>query len=108
MRVLYIADDGTEFDDQWDCEDYEWIQNHQRLKEIVFLDEDGKTLENPMSENTYINAETIVVPTDEAAKELRELGEYCGWFYDSIISAGTWVFNEAPYNTYNTQYLLKS
>lgn len=105
MRVLYIADDGTEFDDEWDCEEYEWIQNHQGLKEIVFLDQDGKVLEDPMSENTYINAETIIVPTDEAAKELRELGEYAGWFYDSIISAGTWVFNKDPYNT---QYLLKS
>ena len=105
MRVLYIADDGTEFDNEWDCGDYEWRQNHKALNSIIFLDENNNVLNDPMSDETYNNAETIVVPTDEAAKELRELGEYCGWFYDSITSAGTWVFNKDPYNT---QYLLKS
>ena len=105
MRVLYIADDGTEFDNEWDCGDYEWRQNHKALNSIIFLDENNNVLNDPMSDETYNNAETIVVPTDEAAKELRELGEYCGWFYDSIISAGTWVFNKDPYNG---QYLLKS
>ena len=104
MRVLYIADDGTEFDDSWDCEDYEWRQNHKALNSITFLDENNNVLNDPMSDETYNSAETIIVPTDEAAKELRELGEYAGWFYDSITSAGVWMFTG---DSYNPQYWKK-
>ena len=28
MRVVYIANDETQFDDGFDCEDYEWRLNH--------------------------------------------------------------------------------
>ena len=27
MRVLYIADDGKEFDNEFECEHYEWLQD---------------------------------------------------------------------------------
>lgn len=32
MRAIYIADDGTQFENKWDCEEYEWILNESRQK----------------------------------------------------------------------------
>jgi len=34
MRVVYIADDGKEFNDEWDCRDYEWKLNHPAINDI--------------------------------------------------------------------------
>ena len=38
MRTVYIADDGKEFDNEFDCEHYEWILNHPNLKYIKIYD----------------------------------------------------------------------
>ena len=35
MKILYQADDGTRFDNEWDCEDYENKLNHPYLKNIL-------------------------------------------------------------------------
>ena len=48
-----------------------------------------------MSEDTYSYTMRIEVPTDEAAKELREVGRYCGFCaYEDVDNAGTWVWEE--------------
>lgn len=93
MRTIYIADDGTQFDDEFECEHYEWVLNHSHLKEIICYDEDGNVLEDILSQDTYETTMKIVVPTDEAAKELREAGRYCGFCaYGDVDSTGTWVW----------------
>lgn len=93
MKVIYVADDGTQFDDRYECEYYEWVLNHPSLKEIVFYDEDGNVLADIFSQDTYEYTMKIFVPTDEAAKELSGLGRYAGFCaYENIDSAGTWVW----------------
>ena len=69
MKVIYIADDGKEFDNEYDCESYEWKLNHTHLNEICFYDKDGNKLNDAYSENTYNNAERIIVPNENAVKE---------------------------------------
>ena len=95
MRVVYIADDGKEFDDEWDCEHYEWLQKHPHLKEIKCYYKSGKLCEDIMSDETYNYCDKVVVPTDECAKELRDLANYAGYcYYSHITEKGTWVFEE--------------
>ena len=38
MRTIYIADDGKEFDNEFDCEHHEWMLNHTNLKYIKIYD----------------------------------------------------------------------
>ena len=95
MKVIYIADDGKEFDNEYDCESYEWKLNHAHLDEICFYDKNGNKLDDVYSEDTYNNSERIVVPNETAMKELQELAHYTGYccYYD-IIECGEWHFDD--------------
>lgn len=95
MRVVYIADDGKEFDEQFACEHYEWLMNHPNLKYVKCYDKDGNEFEDIMSDETYNYSEKIVVPTDFAARELQDLAKYTGYcYYSHITESGVWVFKE--------------
>lgn len=37
MKIIYVADDGTQFDNQFECENYEWKINHFNLDKILFF-----------------------------------------------------------------------
>ena len=94
MKVIYIANDGKEFDNKYDCENYEWELKHTHLNEICFYDKDGNKLYDAYSEDTYNNAERIVVPNENAAKELQELARYTGYCcYGDITECGEWHFD---------------
>lgn len=95
MRVLYIADDGKEFDNEFDCKDHEWMLNHPNLKYIKIYNKYDELFDDVLSEDAYNYGEKIVVPTDLAAKELQEWADYSGYCcFGDITSAGTWVFEE--------------
>ena len=98
MKVIYIADDGKEFDNAWDCEHYEWQLNHPYLKDVHFYDKDNNELKDIFSGDTYGDVMTITVPTDETAKDMQDLARYTGHcFYDHITESGVWVFDENKY-----------
>lgn len=99
MRIVYIADDGKEFDNEFECEHYEWLQNHPHLKNIKCYDKDGKQLEDIMSDDTYYFAKKIIVPTDECVKELVELVEYTGFCdYAYINEPRIWSYVDSDFN----------
>ena len=89
------ADDGKEFDDEFECSHYEWLLNHPNLKDVKCYDKDGNVFEDIMAEHTYNYCQKIVVPTDQCAKELDDLAIYTGYcYYSHITQAGTWMFEE--------------
>ena len=92
MKILYIADDSTQFEDEWECTDYEWRLAHPHLKEIKFLNAAGELLtSDPLEETTYNNTETVIVPNEAALQELQDLTNYTGFCeYSDIDSIGTW------------------
>ena len=95
MRVVYIADDGKEFDDEWECKDYEWKLNHHHLNDVRLYDKDEMRLRDIFSEDTYNNVVKIIVPNNYAATDMKELANYTGYcYYAHITEAGTWVFEE--------------
>ena len=94
MRILYIADDGKEFDDEFECTDYEWKLNHSHLKDIGFYDKDNNELTDIFTEETYSITERVVVSNETALKELQEFADYTGFCcYEDIIECGEWTFN---------------
>ena len=93
MRVVYIADDGKEFDNEFDCEDYEWKLKHHHLNDVRFYDKDDMRLRDIFSEDTYENVVKIIVPNDYAVIDMKELARYTGYcYYSHITEAGTWTF----------------
>ena len=100
MRIVYIADDGKEFDNEFDCEHHEWMLNHPHLKDIKCYDKDGKQLEDIMTDEAYNYGDKVVVPTEFALKDLHDLATYSGYcYFNQITGVGIWLFNEDE-NTY--------
>lgn len=93
MKVIYISDDGKIFDNEIDCEDYEWKLKHP-LNDIRFYDKDNNELNNVFSEDTYNITEKVVVTSERALKDLEEFANYTGFccYYD-INECGEWVFD---------------
>lgn len=95
MRVVYIADDGKEFDDEFECKHHEWMLNHPNLKYIKIYNEDDELIEDVLSEDAYNYGNKVIVPNDLAAKELQDWAKYSGYcYFEHIEKAGTWVFKE--------------
>ena len=97
MKVLYIADDGKEFDDEFECEHYEWILNHPNLKDVKIYDKrTGELFDDIMSnDDAYQYGDKVVIPTELALTDFRDWAEY-GGYCDAyrITETGTWLFNE--------------
>ena len=93
MRVVYIADDGKEFTDKYDCEDYEWKLNHPYINDVRLYDKDNNEIKNILSQDTYEIVMKIVVPSENAVKDLQDLGRYAGFCcYENIDEPGEWVW----------------
>lgn len=95
MRVVYIADDGKEFDDKYDCEDYEWKLNHPGLNDVRMYDEDDNKIKDMLSQDTYEIVMKIIVLNENAVKEMKDLARYTGFCcYGNIDEPGEWVWND--------------
>ena len=94
MKIVYFADDGTQFDNEYDCEDYEWKLNHPHLKDVHIFDKDGNELKDVFAENTYHQSMKIIIPSIEALKDFQDFTNYAGYcaYYD-IDQIGEWVFD---------------
>ena len=94
MRVVYIADDGKEFNDEFECLDYEWILNHPYLKDIHFYDKDNNKLDDIFSQDVYCKTERVVVPNENAVKDFQDFADYTGFCcYKRIVERGEWIFD---------------
>lgn len=94
MKILYIADDGTQFDTEFDCEYYEWKLNHPHLKDIQVFDKDGNKFENIFDEDTYNYSDRIVVSNEAAVNDIQDLADYTGYcYYKHIDKPGEWYFD---------------
>ena len=75
--TIYRADDGTDFEDEWDCQQYEWRQSCENA-EYTLLDNRFRIL--PTDEtSSYEDAFFIFIPTQQSAFEL-----FANWDTDMI------------------------
>lgn len=95
MRVVYIADDGKEFDNEFECEHHEWMLKHQNLKYIKIYNEEDELFEDILSDDAYNYSRKVIVPTDLAAKELQDWAVYSGYcYFEHITESGIWMYEE--------------
>lgn len=77
MRVVYIADDGTEFNNKIECESYEYESNIKN-NTIIMLNEEGDKLDSSNDMNIE-DCYYIKVKTNKDLEILQEIYEYTGF-----------------------------
>lgn len=105
MRILYIADDGTEFNDEMDCEMYEMRQAHPHCNTIQYFDETGKPIiigkdvKDAFDDNIYYQAWKVIIHNEDEFKDFCWLREdYCGWCeMEDITGPGIWTYVGDPF-----------
>lgn len=83
MRTVYIADDGTKFDNELDCENYEYELNVKN-NTIIMFDEEGEVLDS----SNYMNIENcyyIKIKTNNDLEILQKIYEYTGFIVPNEI-----------------------
>lgn len=95
MKIIYVANDGKQFDEEWKCKEHEFKVTHSHLKTIEFYDKNRKRLTDPMEEETYNNCVKIIIHSIEESNDLIEMADYMGYsLYYDIIDIGTWIFDD--------------
>lgn len=99
MKEIYyvVADDGTRFDDKWDCIQYERQKALEKFKDdFQFFDYYKKPI--PIEEATTEKVMYIVIKTDKCAEIIGDwfskddcIDPFDG-FYEDVV--GTWVYGE--------------
>lgn len=100
--TIYRADDGTDFEDEWDCKHYEWQQSCAEA-EYTLLDYRFRIL--PANEtNSYEDVFFIFIPTDASAFALSsnwdidminaDCPAFLPWRGDQTIELGLWAWDE--------------
>lgn len=88
---LYIADDGTKFEDEDECLQYEAGCRAQELKGVVLLDENFRPI--PLSDlSQWENAYFIYAKDIQALRDLSDV-----WDWDLVgISPPRFLFADTP------------
>lgn len=113
MRTVYIADDGTQFDNKYECETYEFnltISDHN----LKFYDASGTLLDYPITDSHIYNlSDKVIVPDEQSLDVLRKVSDYVsdynGWCeFDDIDSIGIWMYqNVTPENRIANYHFIK-
>ena len=94
--TIYKSIDGKTFDDEFDCLEHEMniLENNS---DIQIYGKYNKKLHNWYEDETYNQVVKIVIPSESAIHDLKQIQDYCGFYYDipaNVESIGTWKFNE--------------
>ena len=100
--VIYRADDGTDFEDEWDCKHYEWQQSCEKA-EYTLLGCHFQIL--PAEEtSSYEDVCFIFIPTQDSAIALSnnwdtdmisaDCPAFLPWRYGQTIELGLWAWDE--------------
>lgn len=99
MKIIYRADDGKEFDNRDDCENYEWSLEHPDINKVVLFDDIGHKISGSIfSQKVYESAQTVNIPDDKALEDFLIMADFMGFCsYEDIDSPGVWVWNDREY-----------
>lgn len=105
----YVADDGTEFDDEWDCRHYEWQGDFHGKAKFQMLDV-GREKLDPMDAENYSDAYYLFFPSHDAIRQCKKVWDcdmvdcYApGFLRDPVgeIDCGLWVLDETTEEWYH-------
>ena len=97
MKIIYIADDGKHFDNEYDCKLYEDSLKYSELINIDFYDINNNLYhiqkDDIFNWNIYQNSEKVHIHDDKEFMCFQWLANEQGYceFQDSITSPGVWI-----------------
>lgn len=80
---FYVARDGKEFEDEYECRDYE---NELNIKSIEAYDEDFNRID-------FDSATYVVIHSDEEVNLIDEVCDYNGWTSNGLCEVGLFRYN---------------
>ena len=105
MRVVYIADDGTQFEDEYECKEYEYVgKMKDKFPTTRFYSNCGKPLQFVGTCEFCESLYYLDVRTQEEAELLHQFFIDCG--FDSPWKRGHWgeeVTASIGYYFYDTE-----
>lgn len=103
MVVQYVAEDGTIFDDEDACLEYEGIQRISKLLKSKLYDANGKELVFDGKSTTCENCYYLDILSLEDAKTLHQCFEY--WGFPSPFSPNeTYTLGRFYWSTYYDEW----
>ena len=98
MKKIYQADDGTIFNDEDSCIQYEFIYSISTVPLPVMRDKDNYDIDySPLdliSDDLFNSVYLIEIETQEQVDLMNKVSNFAG-FYDDIDSIGTWAYSDA-------------
>lgn len=98
--TYYLADDGTKFDDEIDCLNYELQLEYTSATRgcIQVFNEDFKELiltVNDASESFYNDSYIVFILNEEGEKLMGKLNDHFGWCFPEKI--GKYMYESSPF-----------
>lgn len=107
--TIYRADDGTDFEDEWDCQKYEWEQSCKDA-DYALLGDHFQILPNDET-GSYEDAFFIFIPTQQSAFALSanwdtdmieaDCPSFLPWQGNQTIKLGLWAWDEDDENWFH-------
>jgi len=98
MKIIYQAFDGKNFDNEENCEIYEFKKIHPSLFTINFYDEENKLFrissekDDFLNDKIYYTAEKVEIHNTAELSDFLLWSKDCGWceFEEQINDIGFW------------------
>lgn len=100
MEIIYKANDGTLFDNEFDCLAYEENRTYNYIYSVEFFNKFNNKYfvakDNLFEDYNYEICEKVNIHNQDELLEFLKLAKYCGWceFYEQIDAPGIWVRSE--------------
>ena len=92
MKLMYVADDGMQFDSEWDC----MLHEHEcfmRTVAIKAIDSDGRQIADLSADDDFNRVQKIYIETRDELNQIRRIDQWCG-FYGEIDAIGVWKWDD--------------
>ena len=87
----YIADDGTEFDDRFECDEYE-NRNNPEINNVRFFNSNGSEVKFSSNDNFFTDINKIIINDGNQYQAFKKVTNFYGWHFDEINQPGTWMW----------------
>ena len=97
MKIIYEAFDGTQFDNEYDCESYEFQKQILEKTGIRVFDRHRRKLPNLNFTGQYYDTDgteyRVVIHDEDDLRDMKEVQKFTGMYCD-IDSIGTWYYSD--------------
>ncbi len=100
MKIIYVADDGTQFDNEHECENYEF-QKNINASSLIALGLDKKIIK--LNETNIEDCYYVKISTEKDLKIFNELNNYAGVCLVDSVGEFYYDFNSDTWENLNEE-----